>query len=195
MTSSGTAGARISSAASDALRVAMETSTPARRRFSAATVSAKAVGRRPSRRRRNSSRLAGAIASTLARQSACALAPRAPASRQAARRSAGISNGACGQFSAALVPASSSAPSGSPCALALPARVGAPKPITVLQAISVGLSEVCACLQSGEDGGRIVAVDARGRPAGGLRTVSAGRPNPRPTAGRRSKCRCRPTAR
>jgi hypothetical protein len=55
------------------------------------------------------------------------LAQDAPAAaRQAARMSAGISNGACGQSSALRAPAISSAPSGSPCDLDLPARVGAP---------------------------------------------------------------------
>jgi hypothetical protein len=39
------------------------------------------------------------------------------------------------------VAAISSAPSGEPCALLVPALVGAPKPMVVLQAIKVGLSE------------------------------------------------------
>ena len=58
--------------------------------------------------------------------------------------SAGISNGAWVQPSFSRAPLISSAPSGEPCADALPALVGAPKPMVVLQAISTGLSDVCA---------------------------------------------------
>ncbi len=43
-----------------------------------------------------------------------------------------------------LAAASSSAPSGSPWALEVPAFLGAPKPITVLQAIIVGLLDLWA---------------------------------------------------
>ena len=42
------------------------------------------------------------------------------------------------QPSAARVSATSSAPSASPCALAVPARFGEPLPMVVLQTISVG---------------------------------------------------------
>ncbi|MNL24182.1 hypothetical protein D3C87_1456060 [compost metagenome] len=42
--------------------------------------------------------------------------------------------------SAALAPASSSAPSGAPWTFSVPAFLGAPKPMVVLAAIRVGLS-------------------------------------------------------
>ncbi len=41
----------------------------------------------------------------------------------------------------------------------------------VRQAISEGLSDVCAASMRGEDGGGIMAVDARGVPAAGLETL------------------------
>ena len=59
--------------------------------------------------------------------------------------SAGISNGAYGQPSFSRAPLISSAPSAEPCDDALPALVGAPKPMVVLQAIMVGLSDFWAC--------------------------------------------------
>ena len=74
--------------------------------------------------------------------------PRAPAARQAASTGAGTSNGACGQPSFSRARAISSAPSGSPCVLAVPCLVGAPKPMMVFAAISVGLSDVCAAFRA-----------------------------------------------
>ena len=54
----------------------------------------------------------------------------------------------------------------SPCALFVPARVGRPKPIVVLQAIMVGLSEFWR--RGGvEDRGRVVPIDTAGVPPGG----------------------------
>ena len=58
-------------------------------------------------------------------------------------------------------PAISSAPSGEPCALLVPALVGAPKPIVVLQAISVGRSDCAGGFDRLGDGLRVVAVDLR----------------------------------
>src|SRR6185437_15917614 len=77
-------------------------------------------------------------------QSACVGFERSPALRQAERISAGISNGAWFQLSFSRAPLISSAPSGEPCAEALPDLVGAPKPMMVLQAIRTGRSEFCA---------------------------------------------------
>ena len=57
---------------------------------------------------------------------------------QATLMAEGISNGGEFQPSFARVPATSSAPSASPCVDLLPALVGAPQPITVRQQISVG---------------------------------------------------------
>ena len=73
-------------------------------------------------------------------------APLPPAVRQASRISAGISNGADVQPIDCLVSAFSSAPSGAPCALAVPARFGEPLPISVLQRINVGLLRVVLAL-------------------------------------------------
>ena len=77
----------------------------------------------------------------------------------------------------------------------LPALVGAPKPMVVLQAISVGRSDVLRLLDRGRDRLRIVAVDARARPSRRPRSASPDRPSRRATAARRSRCRCRRTAR
>ncbi|MDT4863307.1 hypothetical protein FQZ97_980050 [compost metagenome] len=59
---------------------------------------------------------------------------------QAAYTSFGIANGAWGQPRASRVSLISSAPSGSPWALAVLARFGLPLPMVVLQQIRVGLS-------------------------------------------------------
>ena len=55
--------------------------------------------------------------------------------------------------------------------MAVPALVGAPKPMVVWQAISVGRSDVCAASIAAAIASRIVAVDARRRPAGGLEAL------------------------
>jgi hypothetical protein len=65
---------------------------------------------------------------------------------QSAYTSAGMTKGACGQPMAARVSAISSAPKGSPWALAVSARLGLPLPMWVLQTISVGLSALCLAL-------------------------------------------------
>ena len=70
-----------------------------------------------------------------------------------------------------LAPFSSSAPSASPCALAVPALVGAPKPIVVLQAISDGLVDFCARVIAAAIAVLIVAVDQLGGPARGLEAL------------------------
>src|SRR6185369_7646476 len=71
-------------------------------------------------------------------------AERVPALRQASSTSAGTSNGGYSQPKNSRAPAMSAAPSGEPCALLVPALVGAPQPMVVLAAISVGRSELCA---------------------------------------------------
>ncbi len=58
--------------------------------------------------------------------------------------SAGTSKAGELQPSFSRAPLISSAPSGEPCEPAVPALVGAPKPMVVRQAIIVGLSDVCA---------------------------------------------------
>ena len=58
--------------------------------------------------------------------------------------SAGISKGGHCQPSFCRAPAISSLPSGEPCTALVPALVGAPKPMVVRAAISVGRSERCA---------------------------------------------------
>src|SRR3954471_14758884 len=69
---------------------------------------------------------------------------RCPATRQSLRMSSGISNAGAVHPSFSRAPLISSAPSGEPCEEDLPALVGAPKPIVVLQAIIVGLSDFFA---------------------------------------------------
>ena len=64
--------------------------------------------------------------------------------RKAGTASAGTSNGGRSQPKNLRAPAISSAPSGEPCALFVPALVGAPQPIVVLAAMSVGRSDFCA---------------------------------------------------
>ena len=53
----------------------------------------------------------------------------------------------------------------------MPALFGAPKPIVVRQAISDGRSDCLRRFERRSDRGRIVAVDARRRPAGGLEAL------------------------
>src|SRR5476649_2370941 len=142
---SGSAGIRLSSANSQAVRVAISFGDAASDSFTARTAAVSAAfGRSPFMRRSNSARFAPSSAASFLLQSACADFERAPAVRQAERMSAGISNGAEVQPNALRAPAISSAPKGEPCDDDLPALVGAPKPMVVLQAISTGRSEACA---------------------------------------------------
>ena len=106
-------------------------------------VSSKLAGSLPAMRRSNS-RVGRPMRQTRFSQSARGAAPRVPASRQADMMSSGITKGGESQFSAWRVAAISSSPSGEPCAALVPALVGAPKPMVVLAAISVGLSDFCA---------------------------------------------------
>jgi len=60
-----------------------------------------------------------------------------------------MTKGSCGQPIAARVSATSSGPSASPCALAVPARCGEPLPMVVLQTISVGrVADLRACAKA-----------------------------------------------
>ena len=56
----------------------------------------------------------------------------------------GTTKGAASQPSSLRAAAISASPRGAPWVAAVPCLFGAPKPITVLQAISEGLSLVCA---------------------------------------------------
>src|SRR6478609_7789013 len=142
---SGSAGIRFSSANSQAVRVAISFGWAASFSFTARMASASACfGTSPFMRRSNSARVPPSSAAIRLAQSPCAPFERAPAARQAFRMSAGTSNGAEVQPSVLRAPAISSAPSGDPCDFSDPCLVGAPNPILVLQAISTGLSEVCA---------------------------------------------------
>src|SRR5215208_6872514 len=142
---SGIAGTRLSSANSDAVRDAISFGASASDLFTACTAALSlSAAISPRIRRSNSVRFAASSADNFFFQAACACCERRPALRQLSRISAGISKAASLQPSALRAPAISSAPSGEPCELDLPALLGAPKPIVVLQAISVGLSEDCA---------------------------------------------------
>ena len=85
--------------------------------------------------------------------------------------SAGISNGACVQPSFSRAPLISSAPSGEPCADALPALLGAPKPMVVLQAIITGRSEACAFSSAAAMAAGSCPSMREGVPAGGLEAL------------------------
>src|SRR6476469_6307171 len=95
-------------------------------------------------RRSNSLRLSAGRAASRLSHAARAVFERWPAARHCASTSAGIWNGASLQPSFSRAPLISSAPSGEPCDLDLPALVGAPGPAVVLQAIIEGLSDVRA---------------------------------------------------
>ncbi len=126
------------------MRLAISFGVAASDFFTDCTAAPSASGSLPERRRSKSARLSAASACTRCDQAACAACPRLPAARQNPRASAGTSNGASDQPSALRAPVISSAPSGEPCDEALPALVGAPKPMVVRQAIIDGRSDVCA---------------------------------------------------
>ena len=69
------------------------------------------------------------------------MAPRDPATRQRSPISSGMSKGAWVQPRAAFAACASAAPKGAPWEEAVPAFVGAEKPMMVRQAISVGFLE------------------------------------------------------
>src|SRR5665213_1774223 len=132
-TISGSAGIRLSSANSQAVRVAISFGLAASDCLIAAIASAKAgFGNSPLVRRSNSARLPASSPAKRLLQSTCVDFERSPALRHAPRISVGTSNGACVQPSFSRAPLISSTPSGEPCAEDLPDLVGAPKPMVVL---------------------------------------------------------------
>ena len=142
---SGTAAVRVSSAVSEATRVAISFGVAASFSFTARTAAASfSVGSSPRRRRSNSARRADAIAAKRSFQLWCAALPALPALRHSARTSAGMTKAGSGQPSRSRAPLISSAPSGEPWLFSVPALLGAPKPMVVRQAISDGRAEACA---------------------------------------------------
>src|ERR1700692_1462934 len=101
-------------------------------------------GRSCRKRRSNSARLRFDSVAKRSCHALRAATPRLPASRQLFSTSSGTENGSSEMPRFSLAPFSSSGPSASPCALLVPALVGAPKPMVVLQAISDGLLDFCA---------------------------------------------------
>jgi hypothetical protein len=124
--SSGITGVMASSAISEALRVATVGGLAASEDLWAAKALASLPGSSCFRRRVNSACLWAGSAAKAASQAFDAAAPLAPMARQAFSASAGTSKGVALRPSFALAAASSSAPSGSPCALEVPAFFGAP---------------------------------------------------------------------
>ena len=119
-----------------------------------------------SQRHRRVERLGlGAVRLALRPCFARASAPLAPMSRHAERMSSGITNGGEGQSSSLRAPAISSAPGASLCAFCVPCRVGMPKPMIVLQAISDGRGLRLRPFQRGGDLGGVMAVDDLGHPS------------------------------
>src|ERR1700691_2360187 len=139
----GIASAMASMRDSDDLRVAMFCGVSSNIFLWTLIAFASEAGRSCFRRRSNSARLRLDKVAIRASHSLRAGTPRLPASRQALRTSSGTENGSSEMPSFSLAPLSSSAPSASPWALAVPALVGAPKPIVVLQAINDGLLDFC----------------------------------------------------
>ena len=194
---SGTAAVRLSSALSDAARVAISFGAAASFSFAARTAAASSsFGSSPSRRRSNSARRADAQRlETIVPGCDARPCPRCPALRHSARTSAGMTKAGSGQPSRSRAPLISSAPSGEPWLFSVPALLGAPKPMVVRQAISDGRSEACAAAIARGDRLGVVPVDAGRRPAGRLEALHLIDRIGQATAGRRSRCRCRRTAR
>jgi len=135
-TSSGVTGAIASRNRRLAARVASFGRSSARSCFSAATASCQVSGSRPAMTRSNSARWL--CRASRFSQDRRATAPRVPTACQRCFRSSGMENGGSVQCSSAFAPAASASPSGEPCAAPVPAFSGAPKPMMVRQAISVG---------------------------------------------------------
>ncbi len=168
-TISGTAAVSASSACSEAMRVAISLGAAASFSLTPRTAAASAsLGRSPASRRSNSARRSGATPASRCSQASLVVRERSPAARQALAMSAGTSKGGQFQPSRSRAPLISSAPSGEPWAFSLPALVGAPKPMTVRQAIRLGRSDACAWRDRGGDRLGVVAVDPPRIPAAGL---------------------------
>ena len=135
-TSSGSAGASASSALWLACRVARVGRFSARSALSAAIGSCQFSGKRPAVTRSNSARI-GCRARRF-NQARRAPAARVPALRHRSANPSGTVKGGSVQPKLRLASRDSRSPSGVPCTAALPALVGAPSPMMVRQAISVG---------------------------------------------------------
>src|SRR5262245_34082088 len=134
---SGTTPLITSSAISDDLRVATFGLSATSFCLYTPIAASSPSGKVPAVRLSNSALTFESAAASRFCQSARLPAEALPALRQASRISAGNSNGGRSQPKNLRAPAISSAPSGEPCALAVPALVGAPQPIVVLAAMSV----------------------------------------------------------
>src|SRR5438445_12127801 len=89
-------------------------------------------GSLPLSRRSNSALSFGSALARRPSQSVRGLTPALPAARQAAMMSAGVSKGGESQLKNLRAPAISSAPSGGPCGLLVPALVGGAKRVVVV---------------------------------------------------------------
>ena len=146
-TVSGSTGLMTSSTSWLDLRVAHDGFSAATLALKASIASPTAAGMSPLMRRSNSTRSGSAIAAWRFTHLRRADLPRAPTLRQALKIGSGTSNGPWLQPSFSRAPATSSLPSGEPCVAAVPALVGAPKPMIVLQAIIEGLSVTLRALR------------------------------------------------
>ena len=143
---SGIATVNISSAPSDATRVAISFGAAASFSFTACTAAAsRSFGNSPRIRRSNSARRDGVMAAMRLIQAAWAAFPVRPALRHISRMSAGTTKAGSGQPSLSRAPLISSAPSGEPWHFSVPALLGAPNPMVVRHAIRDGRSDACAC--------------------------------------------------
>ena len=163
---------------------------------------AKSAGSSPAMRRVNSAASSGCAARVggEARRPTSASAAGAawPARPSRAYTSSGITNGACGQPSASRVSLISSAPSASPCALAVPARFGRALADrrSCSRSASACRSLARACGDRRVDRVDVVAVDVGDHvPAVGLEALRRVVDEPGRDRGRRSRCRCRRRAR
>src|ERR1700722_20481176 len=143
-TSSGKTGTSASSTLPEAWRVAILGASLAALAFTWASAARTSGGSSPFMRRENSARVLASAASSLFFQDAESLAPRPPASRQNFITSSGITKGGSCHPQRLRAPAISAAPRGEPCAAAVPALVGAPNAIVVLQAMREGRTLVRA---------------------------------------------------
>ena len=154
-----------------------------------------AAAGRPRSRRSNSARLARCAACRFCQASQLG-SPRWPAARQAARIVVGDHERRIRpaelRARAARSPRRRAASRGPP---RCPPCFGAPKPMIVRQAISDGWSLACARSSAAATRFGIVAVDALGRPAGGLEARELIVGDRRAMSGRRWRCGCRRTAR
>ncbi len=160
---SGTFGASSASAFCEALREAIVSRDWPNSAIAASSVSSKSRGRSPAMRRSNSLARSGCSRGRrqIARATPLRARRRAPARSIARAASSGISKGGCGQSSASRVLRISSAPSGSPCALAVPGPAG--RALADGGAADdqrrAGRVDCLACRDGRADHDRIVAVD------------------------------------